>query len=1469
MLAPAVPAEAISRKQAANKALAALGSTKAGGPVIVFGLTNPLRAGSRITQEGSRKLVAKVGPGRAFFFYQDSGPFQPYPHPGRVALVGVKSGKAKLSTTFNRAPLVNGKLPAFLTNAQAYRSPRYRVFQGSRTGTTPMAAPTAASNPAPAALQEDDPFALLDTGPNSPPKAIPQNLTVKQNAPKRITLTGSDDDEGDLLTFHITKQPARGTLTGQPPDMTYTPDPGYLGKDHFTFKARDDDKDSNAAQVSLNVVPAGVAPTVTTSAGCTAYTEQGPGVVIDGQLTVSDPDDTQLDSAVVRIAANFQDGDNLLFTDQNGISSSYNGDTGVLSLTGTSSVANYQTALSSVRYRNLASGNATPTKDIEFTANDAGADSAPATKQVCITGGAGGTNNKPTGEVSEGGLSYIENDGPIPVDSGFVVGDPDSPNLSGATVKFVPLVSQPVDENGDPVGPPISTVTFAPAEDELAFTDQLGIAGSYDDTSGVLTLTGSASLADYETAIRAVTYENSSEDPSDATRRIQFQVTDSSGANSTPSRRDVFITPVNDAPEVTASEGSTLYTGAATAVDPALIAIDVDDDDLEGARITIASGLATGDELVFADQLGITGSYDADLGVLSLSGPAPVADYQTALRSVEFLHTGGDPSGERTVEFATNDGDLESNPDTKHVEVNDEPVLTAGEGILAYTENDGPVAVDTAIAATDPDSPTFASATVSISAGFSQAEDELAFVDANGISGSYDDTTGVLALSGTASVADYESALRSVTYENTSDDPSTARTVSFQVDDGAPYNNLSNTVTRDVAITPVNDAPEVATSAGSTAYTEGDAATAVDATLTVADVDDANLEGARATISAGHQAADALTFADQAGITGLYDGDTGVLTLSGTATVAEYETALRSIEYSHSGDDPSASKTVEFTVNDGELDSAAATKDIAVTAVNDKPVLDTSDDALAYSEGDGPVAVDPGVTAADPDSATFAGATVTVSAGFTEAEDELAFADANGISGAYDDTSGVLTLTGPASVADFEAALRAVTYENSSEAPSDATRTVTFQVDDGAGSDNLSDAVTRDVTVAPVNDAPAVATTEGPTGYTEGDAATAIDSGVTVADVDDANIEGAQVQVSAGFELGDVLTFADQAGIAGQYDDTSGVLTLSGTGTLAEYETALRSVEYSHTGDNPLASKTVEFTVNDGDAASNAATKDVSVTGVNDNPVLDTTDAALSYTAGSGPAAVDPGITATDADSTDLVGAIVTISGNFASAEDDLAFADGDVIAGSYDDTSGVLTLSGTASVADYEAALRSVTYANSSATPSTATRTVTFQADDGGAVDNVSDAVTRDVAVAAPNPGAPVVTTSAGPTAYTIGDSASTVDAALTVTDSDDTNLESAEVRVGAGFEFDGDELSFTLAPGSVIVGLYNNVTGVLTLTGSATVAEYQAALRTVAFRYAGENPSGTRIVEFEVNDGTSDSNVAMKTVDIGSPPI
>ncbi|MCC5645205.1 cadherin-like domain-containing protein [Nostoc sp. CHAB 5824] len=395
------------------------------------------------------------------------------------------------------------------------------------------------------------------------------------------------------------------------------------------------------------------------------------------------------------------------------------------------------------------------------------------------------------------------------------------------------------------------------------------------------------------------------------------------------------------------------------------------------------------------------------------------------------------------------------------------PTITSGSvSALAYTEN-ATTGIDSVITISDVDSDNLASATVNISSGFIAAQDTLAFTNQNGITGSYNSSTGVLTLTGSSTVANYQTALRSVTYSNSSDNPSlTPRTISFIVNDGSAN---STAFTRNINITAVNDAPVATTTNSALAYTEN-VPTAIDSGITISDVDSDNLAIATLNITSGFIAAqDTLAFTNQNGITGSYNSSTGVLTLTGSSTVANYQTALRSVTYSNSSDNPSlTSRTISFIVNDGAANSTVVTRNINITAVNDAPVATATNSALAYTEN-ATTAIDSGITVSDVDSPNLSSTTVSITSGFISAQDTLVFTNQNGITGSYNSSTGVLTLTGSSSVANYQTALRSVAYTNSSDNPSLTSRTISFIVNDGAANSTV---VTRNINITAVNDAP-------------------------------------------------------------------------------------------------------------------------------------------------------------------------------------------------------------------------------------------------------------------------------------------------------------------------------------------------------------------------------------------------------------
>jgi hypothetical protein len=94
---------------------------------------------------------------------------------------------------------------------------------------------------------------------NDAPVVETQSVTIVEDTPKSITLSGTDID-GDPLTYNIVTQPLHGSLSGSAPNVTYTPVANYNGSDSFTFKVNDGTIDSNTATVTITITSVNDAP---------------------------------------------------------------------------------------------------------------------------------------------------------------------------------------------------------------------------------------------------------------------------------------------------------------------------------------------------------------------------------------------------------------------------------------------------------------------------------------------------------------------------------------------------------------------------------------------------------------------------------------------------------------------------------------------------------------------------------------------------------------------------------------------------------------------------------------------------------------------------------------------------------------------------------------------------------------------------------------------------------------------------------------------------------------------------------------------------------------------------------------------------------------------------------------------------------------------------------------------------------
>src|SRR5579862_8331962 len=900
------------------------------------------------------------------------------------------------------------------------------------------------------------------------------------------------------------------------------------------------------------------------------------------------------------------------------------------------------------------------------------------------------------GQAASTSVSYVENQAPTAIGQSIVVGDVDSITLAGATVAI--------------------TGGFQGGQDVLGFVDQNGIHGTYNASSGVLTLTGTASLADYQAALQSVTYFNSSDNPSADTRTIGFQVNDGSAENnlSNVGVATVAVTPVNDAPtlvspaisEVTQNAGVQTFTAGGLL--PALNAHDAEGDALKIVNLALLDPDGNPIDLN-SPPSGVSVSLAGDGSLISFSVDAgnfkSLDAGQHVTLTANFTVSDGNggltPASAQLIVDGVNDAPVTTNAavttneDTPYVfqlsdfpfaDPNDSPAnslasvvitsltqpqgstltlngsavalntpIAASEitaGHLVFTEapngngsnyasfafavvdnggtanggqntssaatmvinvtpvNDAPGGTDNAVATTVNQAYTFQAADFGFSDPNDTPANTLLAVEVTTLPGS-----GTLSDNGAAVTAGQFISAADINAGQLVFTPATnasgSASFTFQVQDsggtangGVNLDPTPNTITVNVGVVaPINSAPSGNDNAVTT--NEDQAYTFHAADFGFSDPNDAPPNSLLAVEITTLPASGTLT-------------DNGVAVSAGQFVSVVDINAGQLVFTPAANANGSTSFTFQVQDNGGtanggvNLDPTPNTITVNVTPVNDAPAVNANGGGLAYTENQAATAIDTALTLSDIDSANLAGTTVSITANFAAGQDVLGFTNQNGITGSYNSASGVLTLSGSSSLANYQAALRSVTYFDSSDNPSALPRTISFQVNDGTASNNLSNVVAANVTVTPVNDAPVVNANGGGLAYTENQSATAIDTALTLSDIDGANLAGATVSITGNFAAGqDVLGFTNQNGISGSYNSASGVLTLSGSSTLANYQAALRSVTYFDSSDNPSAlARTISFQVNDGAASnnlSNVATASVTVTPVNDAPVIDLT----------------------------------------------------------------------------------------------------------------------------------------------------------------------------------------------------------------------------------------------------------------------
>lgn len=384
--------------------------------------------------------------------------------------------------------------------------------------------------------------------------------------------------------------------------------------------------------------------------------------------------------------------------------------------------------------------------------------------------------------------------------------------------------------------------------------------------------------------------------------------------------------------------------------------------------------------------------------------------------------------------------------------------------------------------------------------------------------GTFTNTGGTLTFkfNNSATTDRVNTALKQITYKNTSDDLSLSGpvTIAYTINDGntglqgnstplALTGNGSVTVN----FTPQPDRPVLSPSTGSATFNEavgviGDnKAISVDATIVLTDVDDTEMASANISIG-GFKAGDVLAVNTVGTINASYDTGTGILKLSGTDSIANYQQVLQSLTFVNTGDDPlNTPRTITYSITDANSDGAGAatsvnvTRTITVVPVNDAPTLTAIGTTTTYIE-DAPISslfsgsiadtieanqlitklvfTVSNVTDIGNEQISINGTTLTLTDGATFTN--------GGFSGTVSLINGNATVTinnlTDASEADIQNLVNSLGYKNTSQAPTEGDRTVTITsitdnggvLNSGLETSNLN--LISTVNVIAVNDAP-------------------------------------------------------------------------------------------------------------------------------------------------------------------------------------------------------------------------------------------------------------------------------------------------------------------------------------------------------------------------------------------------------------
>ena len=709
---------------------------------------------------------------------------------------------------------------------------------------------------------------------------------------------------------------------------------------------------------------------------------------------------------------------------------------------------------------------------------------------------------------------------------------------------------------------------------------------------------------------------------------VSFNYTVTDGIANVAAVATLDITPVNDAPVVDLDDDDSVGVGvdfnavftegdvSVLIADADAVLSDIDNTHLEGLVVTLA-GTDTNPihERISADYMspGVNGGWNSTTKTFEFTGTATVEEYERMLQSISYLNFNEDPGSQnRILTISVNDGDNDSIVATSTISVvpiNDNPILDLDEDdntttgvdfITAFMTGDSPVAIADVDANLDDYEGNISRLVIRIANPLDGTAESLT-ADLSGypdFSQNYDSLTGELEITSTGtSVADYESILKSVVYNNSS--------------------TTLDAANREIDVTVYDDM--LATAAAKTIINmSGDA----DAPTMVNNLGSSLVEGQTDFIESTE-----LSFTDaiQPDPSITYNVTTGpangflALTSSPATPIASFTQAQidnGEVTYVHN-DSETVSDSFEFSVRDNVGNTLTGQIfNLTITAENDAPInsvpglLATAEDTpLVFNTANGNL-----ISISDiDDNGGELQVTLTANNGTISlnGDNGLTFGTGSGLLDANMSFTGTVT--------DINAALDgAVFIPNEDYVGSASVAILTNDQGNTGIGGSLSDSDLINISIAGSNDAPildldgddsiAPGTSFSAT-ITEGLTPVAIaDSDATLTDVDDATLAGGvSVTIANRIDgINEVLS-ANTSGtpMTATYNPATGTLLIDGPGTIAQFEQVLQTVTYENLSESPSTTdRVINFVADDGTDTSLIATTTVTVVSVNDEQTV-------------------------------------------------------------------------------------------------------------------------------------------------------------------------------------------------------------------------------------------------------------------------